>query len=698
MHDTRATRLVRLFLILFVAFTFVGTSYFTGCGGNKPADEKTVEKDGGGTDSATNTCTVNKDCPAGQACTNGKCEKACNTDAECTGGKKCKANKCVEADTGCKDNNDCPPGKTCKDKQCVEAGTKPAKVEIVTKGGVLRQGQTKQFTARALNDSGAAISGDFKFEWSSSASDIIAIDAATGKATGGSKDGVSNITVKLDGLTSTTVEVRNYAAVAAGKARIIVVDANQKGVSGATVKIGDKEGKTDANGAVTIDGATAPFDVHVFHNDYDYFSAIGANKSDLYVQINKITSSDKAGGAKGKFDFKNVQKLNNISDEDWGDYTVGFGIAGVALSENLLNLDFDLLVGESFKISLFGKDVSLPSGVVVDLAAGGKPNYQSLGETGRKVLWGFGGKFKIDDVLPIVTGATGGDINVGKLLGAAKPLLKSMVFGYKPGVEINQFPRVADKDDKNGDGKTDDLIPDFDKFPEHKIILTNKLSKPININIKTFPKVQWKGKDVDLLSIGLAGVLIPGVGLVPLGLDVDQVKAASGKLTVQYAERTGILKTGKFVTIALTLNISTGKDAPPLMLFGQVKTDKNDITSMDVNSFLDVAKDAKFDPASRKLEKGKVDGATATQLDISDSKGRKWIVYFGAGANGTLTLPAPPSGMDDRAKDAKTVSLRPVKLSGSETLDSILEFNSTNMDQLVHVIAGFSSVEIFEKK
>jgi hypothetical protein len=697
MVNERITGVLRLTMILFVALSFISFSYVTGC--TDPAPTETAG-DSGNPDQG-GSCTSNTDCDTGYFCNSGKCEKACSSDSDCTGGKTCQNSQCVASTEGCASDAECPPGKICKDKECVEdtAGQEPAKVEIVTKGGVLREGQTKTFQARVLNKSGATINGDFSFEWSSNNTDSVTIDAK-GVATGGSKDGESNITVKLKELTSDAVKVVNYANIADGKARVIVVDDNQAPVANATIKIGDKSGTTDANGVAVIDGATPPFDVHVFHKEYNYFSAFGISKTDLYVQVNKSVATDQAGGVKGNFNFKQLRKLFGIDEVTWEDYTVGFGIAGAALDQNLLNLNFDLLIGESFNVNIFSKDVSLPSGVVVALAGGsGKPEYQTLSKAGRQLIWGFGGKFKVDDVLPIVTAATGGgDLNIGSILAQAKPLFANMAFGYLPDVTVQLFPRVADKDDKNGDGKKDDLIPDFDKFPQHDVVLAAKLDKSIPVTISKFPSVKHNGKDVELLSIGLAGVLVPGVGIVPLGLDVDQVKSGSGNLTIKYAEPSGILKTGKFAAITLTLNIPSGDDAPPLMIFGEVKLGDSAPSSMTIASFLDVAQNAKYDPTSRKLESANVDGASATQVDINDGNGKKWLVFFGASANGTVTLPEPPSGFDDRATNAKDVSVRPVKLTDGQTIDSLLEFNSTNMDSLVNYIGAFSSITVFEKK
>lgn len=697
MSEARIAKWLRMSLLCLMTVSLVSMSFMTGCPSTTPGEQG--PGDSGTPDSTSGTCTKNEECPQGQACSGGSCKQGCTDNSGCAAGQKCEGNVCVADTGGCASDTECPPGQVCKSGKCEQdaTGQEPKSVEIVEAGGVLRQGQTLQLTARALNASGATITGDFKFQWSSSDTDVATIDASTGLVTGGSKDGEADITVKLDALTSTPIKVRNFAAVEAGKARVIVVDGDKKPVAGATVKVGDKEGTTDASGAATIDGVTPPFDVHVFHQDYNYVSAFGTSKADLFVQVTTAPDTSKAGGGKGTFDFEQIKTIFGISDDDWGEYAVGFGIAGMSLSDNLLSLNFDLLIGESFKVNLFGQDLSLPSGIVVALASGGKPDFQSLGEAGKKLLWGFGGKFKLEEVTPIISGATGGEINVASLLASAKPLLARMAFGFRPDVQITLFPRVADTEDKNDNGKTDDMIPDFDKFPTYKLILNKKLDKTIGVTISSYPKVTHNGKAVDLLAIGLAGKLVPGIGLVPLGLDVDQAKGDSGSLSVKYAATEGVLNTGKFAALVLALTIPLGDDPAPLTIFGEVKVGDSAPSSMTVSSFLSLPEGAKYDPAGRKLESANTTGATVTQFDIDGKDGKKWTIYFGAGANGTVTLPAVPSGMADVAADATSASLRPVKLTDGQTLDSVLEFNSINMDGLVNVISSFASVEIYKK-
>ncbi|HAA54799.1 MAG TPA: hypothetical protein DCE42_08570 [Myxococcales bacterium] len=686
----RSLKTWRWLPFLLCCLVAVSMSYSTGCGdGTGKNTEQGTNPDGG------SECTVSGDCATGKLCASGKCvEPECGegTGKTCAAGKTCKNNVCVESE-GCKSDGDCPVGKTCntEDGQCkdVVVDNNVDKVEIISTASVLTEGATAQLEAVAYNKSGARLSGDFKFKWASDTADAVSVDAATGLATGGSKDGEAKITAELEGKTSAPLTITNFAKVPSGKVRVIVRDSAGKPITGATVKVADKEGTTDANGAATVDG-TAPFDVHVFHNDYSYFSAFQINKNDLFIQLPKNADDSKAGGVKGKFDYGRIKSLLGLTDEEWDESTVSIGFAGFAIPGNLLDIDLTSLLGENIKTKLLGNELKLPSGVSIDIAGAGKAEYQTLGQDGTNLIWALGSKFTLKELEPLIKAATSGEeLNIGKLLADAKSLLDKFVFGFKSEITVSAVARVTDTNDINGDGKTDDLVPDFDKFPAQDIVLDRKLDQSITVNVSAAPTAKGSdGKDLQFYLISLAGVRIPGYGLVPLGLAVDEAKSGSNTLNVKYTKPEGVLASGKFLVLTIGLTIPAGENAPPTLIAANLQMSDAAPSDVTVSEFVGFGSAGKFDAAGGgKVTNGKVNGADFQILQVSTPGKGGWFVVFGGES---ITLPTAPDG---RLTGESTANLFGVKLKSGQTIDSVLEFNALNMDRLVEVVEGFSSAE-----
>lgn len=578
----------------------------------------------------------------------------------------------------CQGDGDCPPGQSCKDKdgikQCVEdaAASTVESVEIINGGGVTRKDGKRKLEAVALNKSGVQLPGPHSFKWSSSDSEAVAVDASSGTITGGSKSGEATITVELEGKKATT-KVNNFGDPTG--TRVIVLDITGAPVSGATVKVGTEEGQTDANGVVDVKAVSGKFDIHIFHKEYNYFSAFGVTGNDFFIEISKASDPKKAGGAEGSINFDPLQGLFGISADDWPKYNVEVGIVGLSLSpSSLLALDFDLLLGESVPstIPVVNQEVDLPQGVLLAISGKGKPSYKAVGTNGRRAMWGFGGKFQITELLPLIPADTA-NINIAEILVKAKPLLEKMAFGQAT------------------------LTVKTGNVEKKTLSLSKKLSETINVDVKSIPALKdGAGKDVDLITIGLAGRLIPGIGLAPTGITFEQGKG-SAKLSVKHAKGAAPLDGGKFALVSLALTLPLGDNPPPLFIFGDVQISDTAPSSASVAKFVDLPKDAKFDVASRSLTKGSSADADMYHFTFSGKSGKSWTAVYAKGSD-TFTLPAVPSGFDDPIDAEGSASFRAVKTKGGATLDSLLQFNEINMNNLIDALAGFCNLTVYEKK
>jgi hypothetical protein len=704
--------LPRLFALCFALFfaAMLPVS-FTGCGGgtvNENNNEPNPEGDGGTEKTLgkiNDACDSAKPCEAGLLCQGGKCAKPeCVSDADCAAnpnGKKCADYTCQDLGDACQSNAQCPPGQDCvavgQGKFCKapEGGTDVDAVLIVTPPGVVRSGQKRQFEAVALNKSGARLVGDYKFNWKAADADVAAIDA-NGAATGGSKDGETDITAELNGKTSPAVKLRNFAPVEAGKLRVILINASNAFVSGATVKVGDAEAQSDNVGAAVLDNVTLPADIHIFHKSYAYFSAFNVGKNDLLVQLTQKNDNSKAGGIKGEVDFSTYYGIMGIPQDEQASYNVAVGFTSFAIPPDILGLNLDTLLGESFEVDVFGQKFSVPSGVILEALGGGKSEYQTQGDEGKdKLAFALAARLKISDVTPLISEVTGGSgLDIGKILVAVEPLFSKMALGFRTGISVTLHPKIADAQDLNKNGRTDDLIPDFSKFTAVALKVDSKLDKQISVKVAAYPTYQHNGQSVPFYAISLAAVLLPGYGLAPLGIAISEGKDASKALVLRHAEPKGVLRTGRFVILTLALTLPVGDPKPPLLIAGDVQFFNDLPTNVNVGAFIDLPTTAKLDPATRTLSNAGTDRVSFSQIDLSDDNAR-WIVVYNGKTE--VVLPAVPSGFDDPVNADASASLRPVKLQNNLSMDDVLEFNANNMDRFTELLSGFVNVSVYEK-
>ncbi len=453
---------------------------------------------------------------------------------------------------------------------------------------------------------------------------------------------------------------------------ITVRDDAGKPVINATVRWNQQTLTTDAQGFATLNAnqVTAPYTIHVFHKGYAYFSAFGVKRNHLFVQLAPNQTVTKPGNVKGTFDFSKLRAALNIPANDWATRTVSLGVAGLSFRANLLDIDLRVILGEPVLANLLGQSVDMPSGLVLGLAGAGKPNYEAPGQPGRRVLWGFGGKFKLADIVPLIPNNPN-NVSMAQILGKAKPLFASMGFGANDNVQL-----------QSNTTQTQNLT------------LQHKLGQKLTINATNVPSIQHNGKRENLLVLGLVTKIHPTFGVTPIGLTADEGSTSNLTLDVNYVQPpTGELKRGPFAVMTLALTAPAGNNPPPSVLFANVRTFTTLPQKLSVSSFPTLGNQAVFSPSTRALTKGNISGASFHQLDITNAQGR-WTVMYPSGQQG-FTLPAVPTGFSDPVSTGSVAFFRTAVLQSGHTYDSILENNRTNMDVITTLLDGFSSCFVY---
>lgn len=674
-------------------------------------------------------CHTASECPNATsfACVNECCIELCGSNQDCAARPECTAAAlgCV-CDEGfckakvCSADSECANGQVCVEGGCATAAT-PATVTrcaVEPRYAVSHEGEPLAFSVKGYAGDTAVVLATGGAVWSATGNG--AIDA-NGNFTGNGTTGPATVTATI-GTTTCTADVTNFAAAAAF--RVVVTDElTGLPIEGATVVVEGADPRpeqtTDATGAAAFVGlANGAKTVSVFHADFSYVTIVGTQRDDLLLQLRRNIPQDTSGGFKGKF---GPAELFANSD-------VHAGVAGTSIPGNLVDLSFEILLGPSITtiINIGGETpVDLPSGITIGLGAQWfKEEYQALGvpgicsdrakseagTCGTRTAWGVAGGVPIRE-LPIdeIAGG-GGDLNVGQLLATLLPRFQKFQSGVVRDVEFDLAPNLADA---NGAP-----LPDFSKFTTANLVASHELALRGNVMIPTLPQL---GGQYLTGAIVLGGANTGGRGVVPLGLtagidaNVDDGQVPDGKVNDADGNSTGELvlrmaplhsglEGSDYGVIALAVNLNgLFSSAEPVCtvadrsgctaLAGVVKMQPAFAFDSDVTfaGFVGFEDNATFTAATRMYDpNGAVPNANVYRVNMKSAAMKEWNVFYG-GAN-SFALPAAPAGFEDRSA-AAALSVQSMKVEGTD-LDGLVDFDSTNLSNLVDVTSAFSTVDL----
>ncbi len=649
----------------------------------------------------------------------GTCLAGCSVDADCAAlhpdvefndDLECREPCCDFAH--CNKDDDCTPGTVCFDSDCV---TRPDCDDVdfcklTPHSAFTQEGTTARFGASAYMHSGALAPG-MGFSWTSDAPGVASV-GPEGLVTGGGETGNAIITASVEGCSiSCAATVTNFAAVGSGT-RVVVVDSLAGSfVEGASVVVGG-EGPvfTDANGVAEftaeLSGAN-PLDVTVSKLDYNYVTLRSVESNDVIVDTGRLHHLDfehypptqVAGGIRGSFDY------NLIPCEEGHGCEVSVGLAGFSAPGNLVNLNFDLLIGGGIKTLVelgdISDEVAMPAGISFCLnETCFKEFYSPTGVPGTRVAWGLGGKLDlnvlVDKLAPIISG--GEDVDVPALIVDLLPLFSGFRSAMVPNVDVVPIDKVEDVDDIDDD-ETTTHVPDYADFPEVDMTLKVAMDEEMILTPPLLPVGTYDGVLV------VAGVLVRGAGLVPLGIGVGldstgQDDPPDGRIddpiVVKVSSVAGRIPEDRIqrVVVAVAMNIESlaRGEGQPLMVAGQVKLVSEFEGIHGLGGFLTPAQGT-YDPATRRLEVTEVPaGIDYAQVIFAGDRDVNWHV-LGEWTAGDYYLPAPPPA-GDRSARAYFVGIKLNDRFGDITFQDLPAFNDTNMSDLVDLVESFCYTDV----
>ncbi len=743
-----------------LALTVAGV---TACPADGPGDGGEGEGEGG------EGCGSDRDCGGGSVCdkTNdgddiqaaddeeGVCLKViCLTDDDCPADEKCDTRRGL-----CIPRNLCDPGDsatvcTTPGDVCLYVDGRPScapapaadECTLSPSPGYVLAGDDLQIEGVGQNAAGELVA-QTTFTFTTSGGTINAAGVLTAPAAGGDVT-VTGTTVQGGGTCSTVVRV--YDAPSVGASRVIVIDSTTRqplvGVKVAAKVAGiDVDGVTDADGAAEFAAGTAATAVSIFPDDNQWHTILNPPDDVIIYTAPTPTAAAEVDGIKGTFDFSKVHTKGDIR----------LGLAGTAINANITDLNFNTIIGESVPTVIDiegltedgGQEVALPEGLVIGLGdTDFKGTYSSINDrAGPSVGWALAGQVQLSQIGSIISTVAGDtdNINAGAILAAVLPFFAKFDHAIVTGLDFDPAARVAG--DPNFDNKV--LTPDtllalsaeynMPKLPcapggLEGTDCTGDVFKFVNGEessiVAACPAPLPGGATCDPVSpfatgaVLISGVVVPGVGLVPLGLsaglddgsdnntdDFDGVleqsgdsAPAPGKVLLDYAPPHDGIEGNLYLTVAIALDINSITSTNDLgaSIITQVsrKLPTAGNTFSD-NTFLQ-SQGGTYNATTGAFTMTKKGAADFYRVNLDDNADAEWNVWFGGDEAGFTVSDLPVHSGVGAAEVTERSQHADVQAFGLGTgydgpspasFDDLMAFDGQDLDNLLYYLGAWSS-------
>ncbi|MFZ5472039.1 MAG: hypothetical protein ACOZIN_21630 [Myxococcota bacterium] len=736
-------------------------------------------------------CFEDSDCPDPQLffcnTATSRCEPSCRTKEQCSAsvrgefaldycdrglGCQCDVSdssggKCVGS--LCSSDLDCG-SQVCRNGACVDppAQSTITACSITPDLAILRVGAKAKFWVSAWAGTTPVVPKD-GVTWTASNA------AVTGGGSGLSQEftaaatttgSVDAITASIGGGTCKAKVIVLPGPSAANRLAVVVSDElSGRPISGATVlasvpTTGATLGATATTGAfgdaeLTIPGGNNSVSVSVFHNDYNYltianynFASTGPDARFLSFVLRRNQVA-KYGGYKGT--FNNVPATSNVHA----------GIGGMSIAGAMTDLSFDQLLGGTVptdvKIgeAVDQKGVPLPAGAYIgfndvviksnisaqglagvckDVAGNPDETKMASGACGTRTAWALSGDVPLGD-LPIDAFAGGANnIDFGKVLSRIIPIFRKFSSSIVRDVEFSLQTTPRDSAGELDFSGTDHFTPVNHEF--------SSIPLAFNFVVRVPDLPQFKNSYVDGVVL-LGGAMVPGQGMVPLGLgaavnttpadaktDTQSDLPSPGLMTMRMAPTHHGIEGADYGIVSLAVSLKSVNDVSAGIatsgLVGRVPQNqlRFDPTGQNIvnlpSSYLPYPDGAKYNfsniqqgalgPRSfRFTSTPNTTGVSTLRVVFTDRNEDRWVVLLNpADAATGFTLPPPPGAFADRTfTNGNATGNRSVFLVQSLRLNEdpaaangaaidfakLVEFNSANADRLADFTTGFAFID-----
>lgn len=680
---------------------------------NPPGEICVGADEGRGRCEMVTPCGPNGDCPVGSACddTTNRCEPldGCRTDRDCGGDAYCEDGFCQPTETCtasscatgfeciadicvpaiCRADSDCTTPDICVAGACQPAPTTEfvTSIRIISPAGFVRPGTTYQFVALAQDQAGRVVPGA-QISWTSSSTAVATI-VAGGLATGRNDAGVTQVRATVQSsigpVVSQPVDLTNIGLAPSAGVRVTVVRQDSgRPVADATVQVGtggvDSIAVTDASGIASfpnVSGAT--FDITAVHAMFDWVSVLGSASNDVRIELPALNRTDRAAGARGTVDLSRVTTQGALS----------LSLSGASLASPLLTSDPGTVFGgEIFnaQVPMLG-NVPVPAGNTVALEFQGFPitlkdTYYASAQPGLRALWSFGGKVDFGN-----SGLDIGDFQ--NLLAALLPFYQRFEHTVDPTVPMLALPKIVDSADIDADGDVTEEIADWNGFANRTLTPSQSQTLRYQLTVDNLPFVS--GGNANTLII-MSGVILPGVGFVPLGIDGQSDSMGTGivpSFITKMAPPHGGLEAGIYAV--MTAAVRTDMTGPPGPGSARLFTADRLPASVDLSDgWIDSPVDTTVDLSARQATLPASPGTDLYHVAFANPEGT-WHVYIPAapGAS-TIDIPARPDLTLPPRLTSAQVTVDAVDLQATAPVGTLFDAAGAGALGLDRVTRGFA--------
>ncbi len=671
---------------------------------------------------AGSACESDEDCGNGcscdreeSICREWECESAGQCESEYGEAFECAVDERLCYRIACQEHADCPACHACSEGRCMDLdeGCPTVTHMLIGEGdGLIRQGETLSLSLVALdvNEIAVTLEENASIHWSSSDPSIVSVDAE-GVIRGESVSGTATITATLGCLCpflSVSVDYQNFADVPNGTVRVVLFDTStQQMVDGAKVVLNEQTGLSVDGIAGFLGGnCTAGCDLHVFKEGYGYVSVLGLKSNDLLIPLTPHRDTSVSAGVRGNQNAENVPL-----EHDAG---VRIGFSGFSYGGSLTDLNFLYYMGTMFRqqirIPPFVDGYYLmPAGL--ELYIGKTPvkeRFMAQAPPGPATLWGMGGYGNILE-LGSLLGAE--DQDWGLIMASLMPYVENFYHGSISSLELTAIPNITDTDDINGNQNTTELVPDFDSFDEVELTIDQPQNGLLEVHYPDLPQYADTETECADSILTLVTTLQPGIGYVPLGLNValdsvDETEAldcrvglnGDGIISAAFAPQYGPIAGNDYVVVSFATSVNKLLSTNGVVeISGRISRSSDLSEAMEVDDYLGIMYNMHYNSISHRMAAQPIEGATFHRArfiveDDTLNEERTWEVYWGPDLD-EWDLDVPQD-IEDRSRDFGPNSTLQAVQIGETTYDQLFEFNGTNLNNINALVTAYSTLAI----
>gem|GEM_PF-5176966 len=485
-------------------------------------------------------CEVNQDCPEDFFCENTllACEAVeCEIDADCAGYQedseyeyRCGFHEVEMPPDGndlkcrpkaCWSNAECSAGYGCNGGICSHVTVPDCRYDMYIEQtySIIQEGEQRQLNLLFFNENGVRLLIDIDVTWESDNSDIVAV-SSEGIITGGSSDGTAEITAAAVACPQNTasIEIRNSHFPPGDFNVWLINNQNYSPVGGAKVLLNGVEAISDESGLANYPGVdcTEGCDIHVFDSRYNYFSALGivTDSNLVIVPLTVPENKSSAAGVKGSVD---LEPLPDIIEQK----EMHLALTLLSYSGSLTDISFltvgGLPISQYIQSTGLESPFTMPSGLQMFFNGTEiltHKGYRAQGKAGKRIPYAFTAGASSEMLISTDSGNC-----AEEMTGYYRNVLASAYHGISDTIELDELPYVADSSDINGDGSTDDLVPDYYSFTDlgDDLASTQAQSQSVEMLLGNLPAHSGTPSGCAQAVHLVAGFRHPEAGFVYLG-------------------------------------------------------------------------------------------------------------------------------------------------------------------------------------